>query len=94
MPSLDTLPTEIIEEITQLLDTAPRDCSLVQRLSHPRKDLLALCTASRRMRDIFFDKTWVEKHVMALAPGRLLLTLQNITPSMRSKVEYVILWRP
>jgi hypothetical protein len=89
MPSLDTLPTEIIEEIAQHLDVAPFYLSERERRLYPRRDLLSLASACQRTRSIFFPKTWVKEHAMAFALHNLSRTANYIAPSVRGEVEYV-----
>lgn len=89
MSTFETLPTEIIEEIAQYLDFLDGGPTEHERRLFPRDDLLSLASASRRMREIFFDDTWVKEHVMNFTVSSLEKTVQHIALSMRSKVKYV-----
>jgi hypothetical protein len=89
MPSLESLPAEIVEEIAQYLDVPPKDCVQHGRHFHSKNDLLALVSASRRAREILFDRTWVKQHVMGFASSKLTTAASVIDLARRSQVEYV-----
>jgi hypothetical protein len=89
MPSLDSLPAEIIMEIAQYLDIPPRDYSPRERRFYAKNDLLALASASRQAREILFDKTWVKRHVMRFGFREVARTVRIMSLSRRSRVEYV-----
>jgi hypothetical protein len=89
MPSLDTLPTEIIEEISNHLDIPPARFTQREQRFYSRRDLLSLASASKRIRSIFFDKTWVKEHVTDFDFLKLVRTMKEVEMSMRSTVEFV-----
>jgi hypothetical protein len=89
MASLDTLPTEIIGEITQHLDVPPSHYTLKEQRFHPKKDLLSLASTSKRLRSIFFDQTWVKEHVMGFSWANIVTSMEEVDESVRSKVECV-----
>jgi hypothetical protein len=89
MSPLDALPTETILEIARHLDVPPSDLSQRERYFFPKTDLLSLASTSKRMRYIFFERTWVKEHVMDFSSAKLLKTVTEVDVLRRNKVQYV-----
>jgi hypothetical protein len=87
MPSLGTLPAEIIHEIVRHLDEPPFGLQKRERKFHRRKDSLSLASATKRMRDIIFVRNFVHERVMEFSYANLIRSAQKGGLSVRSQVQ-------
>jgi hypothetical protein len=87
MPSLGTLPAEIIHEIVRHLDEPPFGLQKRERKFHRRKDSLSLASTTKRMRDIIFVRNFVHERVMEFSYANLIRSAQKGGLSVRSQVQ-------